>query len=236
MTLVRRVWAALPQWQGLLVVGATLGLGLVTVDVLAGGLATSLDEQVADAVGVAGSEAERGTGRSVSSLGELGLSGGVLVISVLVTVQATFRLWPIALAVGTVGGGLLLVLALKTLTARPGPGESALPDGYAGYFPSGHAATAGLCLGTACFVLLRWRGYLERRVTPAAAGTFVGVAAAVGVGVAAVLGGYHWLTDVVGSVLLVAVVLPLAFAACGVLATGPDDVPMDREQRRRPHR
>ena len=233
------MWAALPQWQALLVVVASVGLVLVTADVLAGGLATYVDEQVVDALGAAGASATGGesdSGRSVSSLGELGLSGGVLIISVLVTVQATFRLWPLVLAIGGVGGGLLAVLALKAVTARPGPEQTTLPEGYAGFFPSGHAATAGLCLGTACFVLFRWRSYLDDLLKPASAGVGVGVAAAVVVGAVAVLGGYHWLTDAVGSVLLVALVLPIAFAACNVLAAGPDDVPMDREQRRRPRR
>ena len=125
---LRRVWAALGPCESVLVVAAAALLGLLTADVLAGGLATYVDEQIADALG-ATPDVGDASGRSVSSLGELGLSGATLAIVVLVTVQATFRLWPIVLTIGNVGGGLLLVLGghgsddelLRQIQQRPEP-------------------------------------------------------------------------------------------------------------------
>lgn len=231
MTLVRRVWAALGPRGALLVVASAVMMILLTADVAARGAATYADEQGTEWLTMTVGEVP-----TLSSAGEIGLSGGVLAIVVLVSVQATFRIWPLLLAVGNVGVGLLAVSVTKALVGRPGPGEPALPEGYAGFYPSGHTATAGLCIGTAAFVLLRWRGYLAGRLTPATGGMAGGLSAGLLAGAGAVLGGHHWLADVLGSLLLVAVVLPLGFAAVEVLAPGPDDVPMDRQGGRGPPR
>jgi undecaprenyl-diphosphatase len=189
---------------------ASVALVLLTADVAMGGLATYADEEVVSALGTNGGDVYAG----VSGLGEIGLSGGVLIVTVLVTTHASWRAWPLMVSVGTVGSGLLLVLALKALTSRPSPGDVDVPGGYPGFFPSGHTATAGLCLGTACFVLMTWRRYTVRGYSPSAVGTLVGLAVAVLVGTASVLGGYHWVSDALGSVLITAMVLPLGFAGC----------------------
>ncbi len=205
---VRSVWQRLRPGEAMLVVAAAVALVLLSADVAAGGLATYVDEQIIEALG----PEEEPAGSALSSIGEAGFSGGALLIVALVSSQALWRLWPMGVAVGTVGAGSLLVLGLKQLLARTGPGESVLPDGYPGYFPSGHTATAGLCLGTACFLLVAWRGYGAGRGTPSTAGIIVGLGAAAAVGVGAVVGGHHWPTDALGGVLVTALVLPLGFA------------------------
>jgi membrane-associated phospholipid phosphatase len=213
------VGAELRPGERLLVLAAGVGLLLLTLDVAAGGLATYVDDEVLARLG-----ADSGRASPMSSVGELGLASGVLIIVVLVTTQATFRIWPLALAAGNVGMGLLLVMTLKAAVGRVGPAESSVPDGYTGFYPSGHTVTAGLCLGTAWFVLATWRGYGARWVPPRISGLLLGLAAATLAGVGAVVGGHHWVSDVVGGVLLTAMVLPVGFAACslkGAAAEGP---------------
>jgi undecaprenyl-diphosphatase len=200
--------AELRPWERLLVVGSALGLLLLGLDVAAGGLATYVDDAVLGRSEHTGDQ----DGGPVSSVGELGLATGILLVVVLVTLHATLALWPLVVAVVNVGGGLLLVVLIKAATARPGPGESALPEGYPGFFPSGHTATAGLCLGTAWFVLAAWRGYGARHVRPAVSGLFVGLVAATVVGVGSVLSSHHWASDAVGGLLVTALVLPVGFA------------------------
>jgi undecaprenyl-diphosphatase len=191
---------------------ATAALVLLTADVAIGGAATHVDDDLTATL-----DRMRDPVPLLSDLAQIGLLVGIVIVVVLVAVQATFRLWPAFLAAGTVGGGLLLVLTLKAALGRPGPGDAELAAGYPGFYPSGHASTAGLCLGTACFILMTWRGYGAGRVSPSSAGIVVGLVAAAGVGVASVVNGHHWATDAAGSVLLVAMVLPVGFAACRLL-------------------
>jgi undecaprenyl-diphosphatase len=209
------VGAELRTGERMLVLAAGVGLLLLTLDVAAGGLATYVDDRVLAHLGAA-------TGRAspMSSVGEIGLASGILIVVVLVTTQATFRVWPLAVAAWNVGVGLLLVLGLKAAVGRVGPGESSVPDGYSGFYPSGHTATAGLCLGTAWFVLATWRGYGARWVPPRTSALFVGLAAATLAGVGAVIGGHHWMSDAAGGLLLTAMVLPVGFAACAVTFLG----------------
>ncbi|WP_236239732.1 phosphatase PAP2 family protein [Streptomyces sp. CC228A] len=78
-----------------------------------------------------------------------------------------------------------LVVPLKLLLARPGPLTEA-----AGYYPSGHTATALVAYCGAALLVHR------RLLLPVAA------AAVAATGCGLVLRGYHWPLDVVGSVLL----------------------------------
>jgi undecaprenyl-diphosphatase len=208
---VGAVGAELRPAERLLVLASGVGLLLLTLDVAAGGLATYVDDAVLDRLGADASRAS-----PMSSVGELGLASGILIIVVLVTTQATFRLWPLAVAAGNVGVGLLLVLVLKGVVARVGPGDTSVPDGYTGFYPSGHTATAGLCLGTAWFVLATWRGWGARWAAPRSSGLLVGLAAATLAGMGAVVSGHHWVSDVVGGLLITTMVLPVGFAACGL--------------------
>lgn len=98
------------------------------------------------------------------------------------------------LAAGAAGLAMALVPALvipfKEWTARPGP----LEPWAAGYFPSGHTATAAVAyLGAALLV----RPY-TRRPWPTAAALVLTGATAVGL----VLRGWHWPLDVLASLLM----------------------------------
>ncbi|MEJ8642265.1 phosphatase PAP2 family protein [Streptomyces sp. MS1.HAVA.3] len=98
------------------------------------------------------------------------------------------------LAAGTAGLAMALVPALvipfKLWTARPGP----LEPWAAGYFPSGHTATAAVAyVGAALLV----RPY-TRRAWPTAVALVLTGATAVGL----ILRGWHWPLDVLASLLL----------------------------------
>ncbi|MFJ9647729.1 phosphatase PAP2 family protein [Streptomyces sp. HUAS TT3] len=88
-----------------------------------------------------------------------------------------------------------LVVPLKLWTARPGP----LEPWAAGYFPSGHTATAAVAYLGAALLL---RPYV-RGPWPAAAAVVLTGATAVGL----ILRGWHWPLDVLASLLLCAPLL-----------------------------
>ncbi|MEU8776388.1 phosphatase PAP2 family protein [Streptomyces sp. NPDC048606] len=83
-----------------------------------------------------------------------------------------------------------LVVPLKAWTARPGP----LEPWAAGYFPSGHTATAFVAYAGAALLV----GPYARRRWPAAVALVLTGATAAGL----VLRGFHWPLDVVASLLL----------------------------------
>ncbi|KOU78493.1 phosphoesterase [Streptomyces sp. XY593] len=83
-----------------------------------------------------------------------------------------------------------LVVPLKEWTARPGP----LEPWAAGYFPSGHTATAFVAYAGAALLLRPHLG----RWWPAAAALVLTGATAVGL----VLRGFHWPLDVLASLLM----------------------------------
>ncbi|KJK52249.1 phosphoesterase [Streptomyces sp. NRRL F-4428] len=83
-----------------------------------------------------------------------------------------------------------LVVPLKEWTARPGP----LEPWAAGYFPSGHTATAFVAYAGAALLL---GPHLGRRWPMAAALVLTGATAA-----GLVLRGFHWPLDVLASLLL----------------------------------
>ncbi|MER5933353.1 phosphatase PAP2 family protein [Streptomyces sp. NPDC002054] len=83
-----------------------------------------------------------------------------------------------------------LVIPLKEWTARPGP----LEPWAAGYFPSGHTATAMVAYGCAALLLSPF----TRRPWPVAAALVLTGATATGL----ILRGFHWPLDVLASLLL----------------------------------
>ena len=95
------------------------------------------------------------------------------------------------------GAAMLLMsvalLLMKVLVGRTPPraGESTVLDGGLSY-PSGHAATAAVCLVLAV-ALITGPHHANRRRSLVAAGTAAGV-----VGVCTAVLGYHWITDVAG--------------------------------------
>lgn len=84
-----------------------------------------------------------------------------------------------------------VVMPLKSAQARPGP-KGPLADDYAGFFPSGHSATAAVAYGAAVLLLLPLlRSRAARLLLVAAAGLVV-----LGVGAGLVWREYHWPLDV----------------------------------------
>lgn len=100
----------------------------------------------------------------------------------------------------------LLVIPLKEWTARPGP----LEPWAAGYYPSGHTATAMVAYVGAAFLL-------SNRLIPVAAA----LTAATGTGL--VLRGYHWPLDVVASVALCLPLLRWPVVAARYGRRSPED-------------
>lgn len=98
-------------------------------------------------------------------------------------------------------GGLAFVLTelTKVLVARPDPHYATLP--HSGSFPSGHTVTVFVVLGGTLLML--------RPVTRVWQWLIVGAVGGA-MGLALLIEGAHWLTDVVGGVLLSAFVLVLA--------------------------
>jgi len=102
--------------------------------------------------------------------------------------------WGIALeAAIRVGLAVASVLLLKPLLAVPGPTRNALGD-HGGTFPSGHTTSTVVCLA----LVLAWLGR-PRSVTGRVAVNAVAVAV---VGVSVVFLNYHYVSDVVGGVVL----------------------------------
>ncbi|MFD3718182.1 phosphatase PAP2 family protein [Streptomyces sp. NPDC058674] len=95
-----------------------------------------------------------------------------------------------------------LVVPLKVWTARPGP----LEPWAAGYYPSGHTATAFVAYAGAALLV----GPYTRRPWPAACALALTALTAAGL----VLRGWHWPLDVLASLLLCTLLLlPVRWAA-----------------------
>ncbi|MDQ3484678.1 MAG: hypothetical protein M3445_04620, partial [Actinomycetota bacterium] len=120
--------------------GASLLLILLSTDVASGGLAARLDESVIGAV--AASNGGPGWARASADLGGLGISGAVVAIATLVCAHQAWRLWPLVLTSVNLALAGALVTALKTTIGRTAPPMAVTNADYAGYFPSGHTATA----------------------------------------------------------------------------------------------
>lgn len=106
-----------------------------------------------------------------------------------------------------------LIVPLKAWTGRPGP----LEPWAAGYYPSGHTATAFVAYAGAALLV---RPH-TRRPWPAAAALVLTGATAAGL----ILRGWHWPLDVVASLLLCT---PLLLVVRRAAAAAPDDRRQDR--------
>ncbi|MGW5423548.1 phosphatase PAP2 family protein [Streptomyces sp. NPDC003943] len=165
---------------------ALVVLAVTTWQVLVHGPLTRLDERASRALV---DTVPRGLSETASDLGNMTVALPVLACALAYAVRRGRRaqaLWA-ALAMAAVP---LLVVPLKTWTARPGPLE---PWAH-GYFPSGHTATAMVAYFGAAFLV-------SRRLVPVAA-----VLTAV-TGAGLVLRGYHWPLDVLASLCLALLIL-----------------------------
>lgn len=93
-----------------------------------------------------------------------------------------------------------LIVPTKELIARPGP--PVMGPG-AGFYPSGHTATAAIAYGAATLVLLPWLRTTHSRRTLLTICLALNLAVAFGL----VMRGFHWPLDVVASWCLCAVLL-----------------------------
>ncbi len=215
--LVNRLWRRLqPSRSDLVVLAvASLFLALITFDVVAGGLLTYFDEAVRQAL-PSSTEAPTWT-RAVGLLGNIGVGGAVVLVVALVVMHTTWRWWPGVLAMGQLGAASLVVVALKYAVARPGPSPEVPPDGYPGFYPSGHTATATVSVGIVVFLLSSWRGPVSQARRR---GLYAGGTAGLLVGASTVLGGFHWMSDVVASLAIAAAVLVVGFGMAESYVTG----------------
>jgi membrane-associated phospholipid phosphatase len=190
---------------GLLVV-----LAFLTINVLAHGPMISLDQHIRSAVqGHARSPGWRWLGDSpagpawlLTYLGANFLAVPVLAVTALALAVRRHTVRPLMIA--AVGVALLLVTVIpaKIIIGRPGPGLAAVAPGGLGAFPSGHTATACVCLSLAVFLLVDGQ---PPRVARMALATLAAVWLLVGA--ALVWCDYHWFTDVVAGWALSALLL-----------------------------
>jgi membrane-associated phospholipid phosphatase len=101
-----------------------------------------------------------------------------------------------------------VVTAGKILIGRTGPGLTTVGAGGLGVFPSGHTATASVCLGLAVALLLPGLSATARRIAVAAV---AGVCLLVGV--ALVWCDDHWFTDVLAGWALAGLIIQAAVTA-----------------------
>jgi PAP2 superfamily protein len=198
-------------------------VALMTADVLADGLLTSLDRAIRDATDPGG-DPPAWVG-PVERLGEVRVSATVLVVVALVSMQVLWRCWPGLLAAAQLAALAIVVGGLKLSVPRSGPDGTQPGEGQLGFFPSGHTATSAICLGTAVFLVMASssRGRPLARIQRV--GFFVGLAVGLVVGGGAVVGGYHWVSDVAASLVISAVVLHVGFTVCRGYVERPSDVP-----------
>lgn len=180
----------------------------LAVDVAVGGPVSGLDVWIEHRVGAH----RTGLVEAVGGLGGLGVSAAVLAVSAIMTGHLSWRVWPVLIAVGNAGAMAVIVLGVKAVVGRSGPVYVTWSPDYPGFFPSGHTATAGVCLGTAAYLWAAFRRRPHRRISPPAVGIALGLLVGAAVAVASVAGGYHWFSDVVGGLAVVGFVLPLGFA------------------------
>ncbi|MEY9969427.1 membrane-associated phospholipid phosphatase [Streptacidiphilus sp. MAP12-16] len=106
------------------------------------------------------------------------------------------RSWKPVLGAVLAGAALFAtVIPGKILIGRPGPEGQLVGPGDWGWFPSGHTSTAGVCLGTAAWLLATTWLLGSRDLRRALYA--VTAMACTGVGLCLIWCDYHWLLDVV---------------------------------------
>ncbi len=146
----------------------------------------------------------RAPGQLLTDLGTTQVAVPVLALSAAAAAAWRRSLRPLGTAL--LGALLLLVTVIpaKILIGRAGPGLPSIPPGHLGAFPSGHTATAGICLSLAVLLLIPGQPPWARRLA------VTGLAVlALAVGAALVWCDYHWFSDVAASWVLTALVVPL---------------------------
>ncbi len=130
-----------------------------------------------------------------SDMGDTKAAAPALILATL-TAAAWTRSWKPLLSALIAGTALFsTVIPGKIIIGRPGPLGAPVAPGQWGWFPSGHTSTAGICYGTAAWLLgicfLSTRARLRRTLYAATA------AFCTGVGVCLIWRDYHWFLDVI---------------------------------------
>ncbi|MCJ1679942.1 phosphatase PAP2 family protein [Streptomyces sp. APSN-46.1] len=189
----------------LLLVLSLLGLALTTWQVLVSGPLLVLDERLSRALvrSVPDAVTER-----LADLGNIPVAVPVLALAAAYAARRGNRLGALSAALAMVLVPALII-PLKEWTARPGP----LEPWAAGYYPSGHTATAAVAyIGAALLI----RPYTRRGWPPAVALVLTGATAA-----GLILRGFHWPLDVLASCFLcVPLLLTVRRAARTALMAG----------------
>jgi membrane-associated phospholipid phosphatase len=135
--------------------------------------------------------------KAVTQLGSIYV---IVALSVVLAVGETIRersRWVIPFVIAVVGGQEVLSLSVKELAQRVRPAFNPAAASLGPSFPSGHSTAAAAFY--ACAALLIGRRY-GRRVRVVLVGLAVGIAVAVAA--SRVLLDLHWLTDVIGGLVL----------------------------------
>lgn len=215
---VGRAWSRVrpPRRDRVFLAVCTVVLIAITADVVAGGLLTHLDENVADRF--PSSDDAPTWVHVVGWIGNAGVGGAAVLVVTLVTMHTRQAWWPGVLTLAVFGGSELVVLALKYAVGRDGPSEDAGVDGYPGFYPSGHTAVAVVAIAVIVFLLSTWRrpvGMARRN------GLVAGGVAGLVIGVSTVCGGFHWVSDVLASLVIASAFLVVGFGMAETYLTGP---------------
>jgi undecaprenyl-diphosphatase len=145
---------------------------------------------------------------------QLGNIYTVIALGIVLAVVETTRernVWVVPFLIAVIGGEELLSTSVKHLVDRARPTLNPAAAALSPAFPSGHSTTAAAFYAAAALLLCRRRDRLQRSLLAAlATGIAVAVAAT------RVLLDLHWLTDVVGGLLLGWV----WFATCSIAFSG----------------
>jgi membrane-associated phospholipid phosphatase len=154
--------------------------------------------------------------QAVATVATPSVTAAVTVLIALVWSMRTKTVTPLRRAVPPVVAMSAVVLIGKASLHRVGPPGSDLPH-LLGYFPSGHTATALVCVGTVAALVADVRPRWHRRLSWLVAAWTLLVAGSM------VFHRYHWLTDVVASMLLGVLILRLnaRFWSAGRAADAP---------------
>jgi undecaprenyl-diphosphatase len=151
---------------------------------------------------------------AVTAMKVVSFFGSTLWLAVLICAVAALLAWRrlVRLAVfvaATAATGAVLNNVVKSLVDRPRPSlVDPVATAHGQSFPSGHAMGSTICYGVILLVVLP---LLARRHRPIAVGAWIAVVAAIGFSRLAL--GVHYITDVVGGV-----VLGLAWVSASVAA------------------
>lgn len=197
------------EWRAWLTPGALLVvLAMLTANVLTGGPLVGLDQRVREVVRAdATSVAWRwiaGPASLIVNLGDLSVAIPALLLTALLLAARRRDQRPLLSAAAAIGLLQVAVVPAKILIGRSAPGYAHADPGALGAFPSGHAATAGVCYGVAVLLLAPGLPVRVRRAVTTAV-----IAVCFLVGLSLVWCDDHWLTDVVAGWALAGIIVRL---------------------------